>query len=440
MTEPGMFDELLEWIGKSSRILIKKLSRNDCSWAEDPRKHQYGFYIPSDIRKSGFFPPLQNENLNKPHIFVSTLPTLWPATGETRISKLRHWANKGAEMHFTRVPKSEFAGLAPASLLIGGELKNPAGREHHWFATVDSASEDAELIESVFDLPADFHFQLFDPSDALRVWRDDTAQLIEELSYALKSNRLEALIASVSKLPSPAFLAASAQAEYLRLHDIEDLDPFKLPAPGDAIMKISRDIEYSLYKQVERRHRAAEVLRILVSCGGERGGTDLVAAIVKGYPALDGTFLSASQHRKSRGGRSFEQHIGRLLTDGRIPFEEQIVTGSRRPDFVLPNLKTFKSKTRSFDKALILAAKTTLRERWKQVVMERLNCGLFLATVDDRVAANTIFEMYDHGICMVVPESLKEANETCYAKMENVITFREFFDTEVRSKRLHYWK
>ena len=32
MTEPGMFDELLEWIGKSSRILIKKLSRNAVSY------------------------------------------------------------------------------------------------------------------------------------------------------------------------------------------------------------------------------------------------------------------------------------------------------------------------------------------------------------------------------------------------------------------------
>ena len=156
---------------------------------------------------------------------------------------------------------------------------------------------------------------------------------------------------------------------------------------------------------------------------------------MRGFPDLDATFLSASQHRKSRAGRSFEQHIARLLRDGRIYFEEQVITGGRRPDFVLPNLVVLKAKTRTFEEAMVLSAKTTLRERWKQIAMEKFNCVLFLATVDDRVSSSAIDDMGTQGIHLVVPESLKKSKETCYSGKINVITFREFFDDEISSKR-----
>ncbi|HEU0189274.1 MAG TPA: type II restriction endonuclease [Gallionella sp.] len=150
---------------------------------------------------------------------------------------------------------------------------------------------------------------------------------------------------------------------------------------------------------------------------------------------MDATFLSASQHRKSRAVLSFEQHIARLLRDGRISFEEQAVTGGRRPDFVLPSLVVLKAKKRTFEEALVLSVKTTLRERWKQVAMEKFNCALFLATVDDRVSSAAIDDMNTQGIHLVVPESLKKSKETCYVSKANVITFREFFDDEISSKR-----
>ena len=293
--------------------------------------------------------------------------------------------------------------------------------------------EEVELLEAMFDLEADFHYGLFDPADALKIQKDETEQLVDELSVAIKKGALAAFIASVSKMPAPEVLAAEAQRVFLQQHQLGDLSPYDMPYPGDAIMKISRDIEYSLYKRAERRYRAAEVIRIITS-----GGTDIVSSVVRGFPDLDATFLSASQHRKSRAGRSFEQHIARFLRDGRIAFEEQAVTGGRRPDFVLPSLVVLKSKKRTFEEAMVLSAKTTLRERWKQVAMEKFNCALFLATVDDRVSAAAIDDMSNQGICLVVPESLKKSKETCYNGKTNVITFREFFDEEISSKRPSY--
>jgi hypothetical protein len=430
----NQWSDIQEWVGKSRQLLIKKLSRNDCGWADGSENgHQNGVYIPHAIRESGFFPQLNNINPNKPHIFESQLKNIWPATGEIKTSNLKHYSNKGPEMHFTGVPKGEFAGLTPASLMIGGLLREPVDDIQHWFMIVDSDSEEVELLEAMFDLRADFHYGLFDPAEALQIQKDETEQLVDELSAALKKGSLAAFIATVSKMPAPEILAAEAQRVFLQQQQLGDLSPYEIPNPGDAIMKISRDIEYSLYKRAERRYRAAEVIRIITS-----GGTDIVSSVVRGFPDLDATFLSASQHRKSRAGRSFEQHIARLLCDGKISFEEQAVTGGRRPDFVLPSLVVLRAKNRAFEEAMVLSAKTTLRERWKQVAMEKFNCALFLATVDDRVSASAIDDMNDHGIHLVVPESLKKSKETCYSGKINVITFREFFDEEVSAKRPSY--
>jgi hypothetical protein len=434
MTFSNQWSDIQTWIGKSRQLLIKKLSRNDCGWADGPENgHQNGVYIPRSIRESNFFPQLKNINLQKPHIFEAQLKTLWPATGEIKTSNLKHYSNKGPEMHFTGVPKDEFAGLTPASLLIGGILREPIGNDFHWFMVIDSAMEEVELIEAMFDLGADFHYGLFDPADALKIQKDETDQLIDELSHALKSGSLATFIAAVSKMPAPEILAAEAQNVFLQQNHLTGLSPYEMETPGDAIMKISRDIEYSLYKRAERRYRAAEVIRIITS-----GDADIVSSVVRGFPDLDATFLSASQHRKSRAGRSFEQHIARLLRDGQIAFEEQAVTGGRRPDFVLPSLVVLKTEKRTFEEAMVLSAKTTLRERWKQVAMEKFNCALFLATVDDRVSADAIDDMSNHGIHLVVPESLKKSKETCYKDKTNVITFREFFDEEISSKRPSY--
>ncbi len=434
MTFASQWSDIQEWAGKSRQLLIKKLSRNDCGWADDSKNgHQNGPYIPREIRDAGFFPPLENINKDKTHIYEAHFNTLWPATGEVKKSKLTHYSNKGAELHFTRVPKSEFAGLTPASLMIGGVLRESIDDIHHWFMIVDSASEEVELLEAMFDLGAGFHYGLFDPADALKIQKDETDQLIDELSAALRTGSLAAFIASVSKMPAPEILAAEAQGAYLQQHHLKDLSPYEIPNPGDAIMQISRDIEYSLYKRAERRYRAAEVIRIISS-----GGLDIVSSVVRGFPDLDATFLSASQHRKSRAGRSFEQHIARLLRDGRIAFEEQAVTGGRRPDFVLPSLVVLKAEKRKFEEAMVLSAKTTLRERWKQVAMEKFNCALFLATVDDRVSADAIDDMSSQDIHLVVPESLKKSKETCYKDKTNVITFREFFDEEISTKRPSY--
>lgn len=424
---------LQDLAAKSELLFVKKLSRNDSSWADDPGKHQAGFYIPREIREAGYFPPLKATNPDKPHIYRTRCTALWPQTGEVTPSNMSHYSNKGPETHFTVVPHALFRGLSPASLLLSGRLRGPISDARYWFVIVDSTSEEAELVETALDLGSEFHSGLYPPNSlqsAAVFARDEVSELIDRLQHALRTGTLDGVLADYASLPAPEAIADAARDEWLRESGHESLDPFRLRAPGDAIMQISRDIEFRIFRRHELRRRATEVVRVLA------GHNDLASAVVRGFPALDAIFLSASQQRKTRAGRSFEHHIAATLKAGRIRYQEQAVTGGRRPDFVLPDLQTLKlGETRHFSDAVVLAAKTTLRERWKQVSSEGFHCAVFLATVDDRVPETSIREMEQLGIRLVVPESLKSSKETCYPKRDCVISFSQFFEDEIRRDR-----
>ena len=426
--------ELIESLVDRSRALfLKKLSRNDASWAEGGG-HQSGFYVPRLVRESGFFPELiAREDL--PHIYESLCPSFWPQTGEVRsTSGIKYYSNKRSECHFTRIPAELFAGLSPASWLLSGTLMEPEGDAHHWFMVIDSASPDAEILESRLDIQSDFHFSLFSPLDlkrTLSIESDDAAELIEEIDAALRDGTVEALVAKYSRLPSPDTIADEARASFLDSARIEAFDPWTIKKPGDALMRVSRDIEFSIYRRYELRMRAVEVAKVLA------GHDRIATAAVRGFPSLNSLFLSASQQRKSRAGKSFEAHLATMLRAGGIRFEAQAILGQRRPDFVLPDQATVAlDENRRYEEAAILSAKTTLRERWKQITHERFNCAIFLATVDDRVSKETLGDLRKAEITLVVPESLKiKNNESFYYHDTNVISFRDFFDEELATKR-----
>lgn len=431
---PSQWPLIEEFVGRSGQLFLKKLSRNDASWADDGGGHQYGFYVPRAIRESGFFPEL-HARADIPHIFENVCPSFWPQTGELRAtSGLKFYSNKGSECHFTRIPAELFAGISPASWLLGGTLLQPEDEAHHWFVVIDSASADAELLESRLDIQADFHFGLFTPADfkqASTLEADEAAELIEEIDSALRNGSIEALAARYSKLPSPDSLAAEARELFLESTRSRAFDPWSIKKPGDALMRVSRDIEYSIYRRHELRMRAVEIAKVMAS------HDRIATSAVRGFPAMNSIFLSASQQRKSRAGKSFESHLAAMLKAGGVKFEAQAILGQRRPDFVLPDQATVAlDGNRGYNEAAILSAKTTLRERWKQITHERFNCAIFLATVDDRVSKEALEDLRSAEITLVVPESLKmKTNESFYYHDSNVISFRELFDEELARRR-----
>jgi hypothetical protein len=435
-------DLLITQLEQSSNVLVKKLSNNDRDWAQFSNKHQAGVYIPPKHRDGGFFPRLtaKDRPRGEPEILETFFTTEWPQFGETRRTRLVHYTSKGPETHMTGLPKEAFAALSPASFLVMapriGKGKEPIYR----CLTVDSASDAAEILIDALELEPDFLIDERKPPEFRERERDRILTFAEEVAAAWLAGTIATFATERTAMPETLTLADQARGVYLKKHARQDLNPFQMRAPGDALREISRAIEWDLFRNFQLRERAVGLVRmVLGDIPVQPGIKTIIRALVDHLPEIDRYMLSAGQQRKARAGVSFEHHIERMLLDGKIPFGKQVVIQARkRPDFVLPSFAHLTNPRRGKDRGLILSAKTTLRERWKQVEREMHDCELFLGTVDENIAANAIEEMKSMGINLVVPEHLKGSKETEYDRHKNVLSFKAFFTTVVH-KRMSSW-
>jgi hypothetical protein len=418
-------------IFQSESFLLKKLARNDCSWADDPKKHQGGPFLPKGAFGKKFFPQLKNINGEKRHIFETIIEVEWPGTSETKQCRLVHYSNKGSEQHLTRVPKPEFSNLTPASYLL---IAKKTKRHAYIAVVIDSATSTAEWIEDKLELKSDFSCELFLPDDIRAKTLSQQELLVQAIIQAIKNDQLQSLINSYS-MRSTDQLAVAAQELYLEKVGASSLSPYEIASPGDAIRTISRDLEFELYKEDESKLLAVQFANSLVLAHGINTRKDAVKSIVKCCSNNDlySVFKSASQKRVSRAGRSFELHLSTVMRNGEIAFDAQVKHNGRRPDFVLPGAHALKANESNPGRAYILSAKTTLKERWKQIVLEDYNCPVFLATLDERITKPALDQMLNLNITVVVPESLKKSKITNYKKHAAVISYRSFFD-DVKDK------
>lgn len=434
---------LTELFARAPRLLVKKLSNNDRDWAQRPNKHQAGVYIPVEQRDGGFFPGLQSKDradVAANDIRDVYFTTAWPVISEEKRTRLVNYTSKGAETHLTGLPKAAFSDLGPASWLVMAPRSDDLS-DGYVCLTIDSASDAADLLVDALDLGPDFVVGVLEPAAVAARERDLILGFAEEVAAAWLAGDIARFAADRAVMPATAELATLARTRYLRDHHLESLDPFALEAPGDAIREISRVIEWDLFRDFQRRERAVELVRALFGDKpDEMDMRSVIRLLVDGVGDIDRIMLSASQQRKSRAGYSFEHQIEAMLVAGHIPFGKQVVIEARkRPDFVLPSLGHLRKVLEGPGRGLILSAKTTLRERWKQVEREMGGSDLFLATVDETIAANAIEDMASMKITLVVPESLKLSKSTEYVRHDNVVDFSSFFGRELRQTRMPAW-
>jgi len=261
--------------------------------------------------------------------------------------------------------------------------------------------------------------------------------LISEFIAAAHNGTLPELILRYRQIPDGAVITAQAQSTWLAADSQRSFNPFSLACPGNDLRHLTTEIEFTIYRSHELRFRAAQALEIIFRDGVAPTTEQIVQRVVRNFIPLYQVMLNASQQRRTRVGAGFESHIRRMLEAGSIPHEEQAVVSTRRPDFVLPNKALYAARSPD---ALVLAAKTTLRERWKQVPMEQRNCTVFLATMDEKVTKSAVREMANLQIALVVPEAFKSKGAVVeYAKEENVFTFKEFFTKEIAGRRKPRW-
>lgn len=432
-------------IDKAELVYLKRMALNDWQWAISDNKHQDGIYIPHEDRDNKkFFPVLEKKlrNIGEPDIWESYFDIQWTDSGTTKSARLVNYKSKGEETHLTGVPKECFIDLNPASFFVLGKIPGDKTTDHNYYAlTIDSTSPAMDYLRTIFGFDSQFLSGFFEPAKKVKALKDKALDFIDEAMAAFNAGKIVEFTATHGTFPTTKQMAQKAQIQYLQENHLPGLDPYALKTPGDALMTISRDVEYAIFKEYELKARSLELVSIILGTDPSKTTVaSVLRAIITEFPKIDKVLLSAAQQRKSRAGYSFENHISRMLTDGKIPFQEQVILAAKkRPDFVLPSLAVYNDEKRSKQLALVLSAKTTLRERWKQVHGEIKNCDLYLATVDDSIAFNAIEDMASQGIKLVVPESLKESKVTAYKKSKNVISFSKFFNGDLKKKRLPMW-
>lgn len=449
-------DLLTRLFEKADQVLIKKLSNNDRLWAHqkidengDPvpgkrENNQAGVYIPQEVRDGGFFPPLQlrEREKGKAEIREILFDTDWPQSYEKKKSRLANYRSKGEETHITRLPRPLFIDLLPASFLVMGRIRN-CGEYLYECMTIDSASDEATLLAGMFGFDSDFVVGVFEPASVKAEEREKVLDFAEQVIAAWKAGLIEKFAADNAAMPTTTELARKALAAFLTKYGLDTINPFVLDKPGDALREISRSIEWDLFREYQRRERSVELIRLTL---GDKPrtmeATAIIRQLIEQLPAIDALMLSAAQQRKARAGYSYEHHIEAMLKGGSIPFQKQVVLASKkRPDFILPSLAYVDSGDPNARTGLILSAKTTLRERWKQVEREMGGRRLFFATVDENISGSAIEDMASIGVHLVVPESMKssikkrgasEERFTEYSKHSNVLTFAEFCCNELK--------
>ena len=88
-----------------------------------------------------------------------------------------------------------------------------------------------------------------------------------------------------------------------------------------------------------------------------------------------------------------------------LVFEEQAITeDNKKPDFLFPNAECYHNLQFPADDLIVLGAKTTCKDRWRQVLTEANRVDVkFLFTLQQGISKNQLKEMHDSRLTLVVP-------------------------------------
>lgn len=133
--------------------------------------------------------------------------------------------------------------------------------------------------------------------------------------------------------------------------------------------------------------------------------------VARGFSSVEDFITLANQvlnRRKSRAGKSLEHHLAAIFDEHQILYTAQAVTeGKKRPDFLFPSDKAYHDMSFSIDKLCILAAKTTCKDRWRQILNEADRMkdeNKYLCTMQQGISRAQMDEMQEAKVILVVPQ------------------------------------
>lgn len=326
--------------------------------------HQAGFYVPKCASKLLFDEPgRKGENKEK------TVQIKWQDDFTTESCMKYYGQGTRNEYRITRFGRN-FPFLQDDN--VGDLLIIAKFTEEDYVGYVLSSDEDIDEFFATFNLPPDETNQLIDVSGI--VMPDDTiAQLLLEFVNRFNS------------FPETKTMATGARNCFNRAYNIADTTLISSP---DEILLNWVDTEYRLFRLMEEKVYA-EVM-------------------TKPFGSIDAFVQMANEvlnRRKSRAGKSLEHHLADIFTRNELVFEEQAVTeDNKKPDFLFPNSECYHNLQFPADDLIVLGAKTTCKDRWRQVLTEADRVDVkYLFTLQQGISKNQLLEMKDSQLKLVVP-------------------------------------
>ena len=348
-------------VNRSIGAFCHYLTPNDAS----TNSHQAGFFAPKEAFEL-LFPGEDStvrDNLKK-YVKIH-----WHDGTETD-SCITYYHKAKNELRITRFGRG-FPYLKPddvGSLIVMSKMV-----EDEYCVTI-LESDDIEAFFSHFNLPL----------EQVNVVIDKHAIMAPDLRL---KQLMEDILLRTEIFPDTRDLSNYARGIFNETYGITDRDI--LDSPDTYLMKWL-DTETELFYQFE-----------------EKFYRPVYTSPFESLKAISDFANSFLNRRKSRVGKSLEHHLANVFTTAQLRFVEQAVTeGNKKPDFLFPGVDEYHNFEFPADDLTFLGAKTTCKDRWRQVLTEanRIDCK-YLFTLQPSISANQLQEMKDERLILVVPES-----------------------------------
>lgn len=379
----SLTEQAIASVQSATNSFCKFISSND---AGETGGHQSGFYIPKNSIPLMFDTPgVKGTNKDR---FIRIK---WQDSFETDSRFIYYGVGSRNEYRLTRFGKN-FPFLTDdnvGDLLI---LSHINGDFYEGY--VLSLDEDIEDFFTAFNISA-----------------NETNKLIEKPeAFTAESKLLECFnLLQIKDFPSTIRLSTDARNCY---NSSFKITKGKILSEPDKILLKWLDSEYQLFKTIELEVYSETIKTPFKS--------------VEELVAIANTILN---RRKSRAGKSLEYHLEEVFKTFELQYDAQAITeDSKKPDFIFPGKKQYHNASFDNKNLVFLAAKTTCKDRWRQVINEADRIGIkHLFTLQQGISKNQLFEMYKEGVRLVVPKPYIESFPEDYQnKILTLDTFIQF--------------
>ena len=361
--------------------------------------HQAGFYIPKCAATLLFDTPgVKGENKDK---FVTVK---WQDDFTTESRFIYYGQGTRNEYRITRFGKS-FPFFEEDN--VGDLLIIAQQSEDYYYGFVLQTDQDIDDFFAFFNLSPEMTNQLIDIASANTPERQ------------LETN-IQELVSLYTEFPETKQMAKLARDIYNKIHDITDAEICKLP---DIQLLKWIDTEYSLFRGFEEKIYAPVYSVPFPNC----------QELIK----FSNIILN---RRKSRAGKSLEHHLATIFTAAKLEYEEQAITeDNKKPDFLFPNGEAYHNLLFPADKLVFLGAKTTCKDRWRQVLNEADRIEVkYLFTLQQGVSKNQLQEMKHENLKLVVPAPYRTSfGKEFQPEIETLASFINIVKAKQDSKTIY---